>query len=96
MSKLSLTAIDLFAGAGGLSEGFRQAGFSILVANDFDEMAAETFRLNHSDSRFLGGPIGDLRTEQQHRLHALRFCGRTGQGNWSATPIAESNHRNKP
>jgi DNA (cytosine-5)-methyltransferase 1 len=58
-----LTAIDIFAGAGGLSEGFRRAGFSVLAANDFDENAAETFRLNHPETRFLPGPIGDLKTE---------------------------------
>ena len=55
-----LTAIDLFAGAGGLSEGFRQAGFDILAANDFDAFAEETFRLNHPESAFLSGPIQDI------------------------------------
>ncbi len=57
---MSLTAIDLFAGAGGLSEGFRQAGFSILAANDFDEHAAETFKRTHPDTTFLDGPIQDI------------------------------------
>jgi len=52
-----LTAIDLFAGAGGLSEGFRQAGFDILAANDFDEFAEKTFRLNHPEAAFLSGPV---------------------------------------
>lgn len=52
-----LTAIDLFCGAGGLSEGFRQAGFHILAGNDFDEQAGETFATTHREARFLGGPI---------------------------------------
>ena len=52
-----LTAIDIFAGAGGLSEGFRQAGFDILAANDFDEFAERTFRFNHPETVFLSGPI---------------------------------------
>lgn len=55
-----LTAIDLFAGAGGLSEGFRQAGFNILAANDFDEYAEATFRLNHPETAFLSGPIQQI------------------------------------
>jgi DNA (cytosine-5)-methyltransferase 1 len=55
-------AIDLFAGAGGLSEGFRQAGFHILAANDFDPIAAETFQQNHPESVFLPGSIGNLTT----------------------------------
>jgi DNA (cytosine-5)-methyltransferase 1 len=51
------TAIDLFCGAGGLSEGFRQAGFHVLVGNDFDTAAGETFSHTHKDARFLAGPI---------------------------------------
>lgn len=42
-----LTAIDLFCGAGGLSEGLRQAGFDVLGAVDVDKLACETYALNH-------------------------------------------------
>jgi DNA (cytosine-5)-methyltransferase 1 len=38
------TCVDLFAGAGGFAEGFRQAGWSVLAANDIDSYASETFR----------------------------------------------------
>jgi DNA (cytosine-5)-methyltransferase 1 len=41
------SAVDLFAGAGGLSEGFSQAGFRILFALDRDPEAMKTYRLNH-------------------------------------------------
>lgn len=40
------TSIDLFAGAGGLSEGLKLAGFNCLWANEFDEPAAKTFAEN--------------------------------------------------
>jgi DNA (cytosine-5)-methyltransferase 1 len=40
-------AIDLFCGAGGLTEGFRQAGFQCLYGNDCDRFAIQTFKLNH-------------------------------------------------
>jgi DNA (cytosine-5)-methyltransferase 1 len=40
-------AIDLFAGAGGLSEGFEQEGFRIALAVDLDRHAAQTYRANH-------------------------------------------------
>ena len=54
------TAIDLFCGAGGLSEGFRLADFHILAANDFDKTAGETFDVpqpypaNHPDAKLAG------------------------------------------
>jgi DNA (cytosine-5)-methyltransferase 1 len=55
-----LTAIDLFAGAGGLSEGFRMEGFQILAANDFDRDAAATYKVNHPEVNFLDGPIQNI------------------------------------
>ena len=54
------TAIDLFCGAGGLSEGFSQAGFDVLVGNDIDHSAGLTFSLTHPDARFLEGPIEEF------------------------------------
>lgn len=41
------TVVDLFAGAGGLSEGFGRAGFRTLLALDVDPQAVKTYRLNH-------------------------------------------------
>lgn len=54
------TAIDLFCGAGGLSEGLRQAGFKVLAGNDFDEFAGKTFSATHRDAVFLPDPIQNL------------------------------------
>jgi DNA (cytosine-5)-methyltransferase 1 len=47
MATDSPTVVDLFCGAGGSSEGFGRAGFRVLAAVDFDEMAIRTYRLNH-------------------------------------------------
>jgi DNA (cytosine-5)-methyltransferase 1 len=56
----SLTAIDLFCGAGGLSAGFARAGFDILAGNDIDPAAGQTFQLNHPGSKFFAGPVQDV------------------------------------
>ncbi|MEK6227471.1 MAG: DNA cytosine methyltransferase [Chloroflexota bacterium] len=47
---MSLTCADLFCGAGGFSEGFRQAGFRVVHAVDFWRAAVETHRVNHPDT----------------------------------------------
>lgn len=39
-------AISLFAGAGGCSLGFKQAGYNIVYATDFDKSAIETYKKN--------------------------------------------------
>lgn len=66
-----LTAIDLFCGAGGLSEGLRQAGFSVLAGNDFDDAAGETYAATHADAKFLGGPIQSLSADDFLRASGL-------------------------
>lgn len=58
------TCIDLFAGAGGLAEGFRQAGWSILAAADSDAGAMETFRVNFPEANFYEGPIERIAPQQ--------------------------------
>ena len=65
-----MTAIDLFCGAGGLSEGFQQAGFTILAGNDFDEHAGVTFSLAHDTAEFLPGPIEEISAD-----HVLKVTG---------------------
>ena len=51
--------LDLFAGAGGLSEGFRQAGFSVVGGSDVDPDACATFALNFPSAETIHGDIRD-------------------------------------
>ena len=51
------TAIDLFAGCGGFSQGFLKAGFEILAASEIWEPAAVSYRFNHEDVRVIEGDI---------------------------------------
>jgi DNA (cytosine-5)-methyltransferase 1 len=41
------TTVDLFCGAGGITEGFRQAGFTCIYGNDISPWAIQTFGTNH-------------------------------------------------
>lgn len=41
-----MNAISLFSGAGGMDVGFRDAGYKILWANDFDKDACAIYRKN--------------------------------------------------
>lgn len=62
--KPMLTAIDLFCGAGGLSEGFRQAGYTVVAGTDIDAKAGETYKATHPDSKFILAPIQDVSIER--------------------------------
>lgn len=59
------TAIDLFAGAGGLSVGLQSAHFDVRAAVEIDATAARTYRLNHKDTPVL---VADIRTISGPRL----------------------------
>lgn len=58
--KKRLNVIDLFCSVGGLSEGFKRAGFNISLGIDNDKDALETFKLNHNKSKTLCGDISKI------------------------------------
>lgn len=57
MVRAPLTCADLFCGAGGFSEGFRQAGFRVTKALDIWGPAILTHEKNHSDTEAILGDI---------------------------------------
>ena len=44
---MGLNVLDLFCGCGGLSCGFVQAGFNVILGIDNDKAALNTFQKNH-------------------------------------------------
>ena len=46
-----MKVIDVFCGAGGFSEGFRQAGFEVIFGIDKWEYAVRTHQSNHCSTK---------------------------------------------
>lgn len=71
----SYNIVDLFAGCGGLSEGFIQNGFKLLAANEFDTSVFETNIINHSkyasEDKFI---LGDI-TQEETKQRIYNACG---------------------
>lgn len=55
-----LTAVELFAGAGGLGEGLSSAGIHVAVAQELHPQPALTYAFNHPESTVLFGDIRQL------------------------------------
>lgn len=82
MAKKKYTFIDLFAGAGGLSEGFVRAGFSPVAHIEMDKYACETLK-TRAAYHYL---------EENDKLHIYRQYlqekkeGENGQKLWKQVP----------
>ena len=60
------TFADFFAGAGGLSCGFTQAGYRVCFANDFEDVCIRTYRYNHPEIPSKNVLKGDIRNIVEH------------------------------
>ncbi|HEY2584498.1 MAG TPA: DNA cytosine methyltransferase, partial [Tepidisphaeraceae bacterium] len=60
----SPTVIDLFCGAGGLSNGLEQAGFRTIAGIDFDRHAIGTYRVNHPNALALHRDIATVTSDE--------------------------------
>ena len=57
------TLVDFFCGAGGLSLGFVQEGFQVMLANDVEDVCVQTYKYNHPElpsDRLVQGDIRKL------------------------------------
>lgn len=58
-----MKVIDLFAGCGGFSTGFEQAGYNITKAVEFDPIIANTYEKNHLQTKMYVADIGTIDNE---------------------------------
>jgi DNA (cytosine-5)-methyltransferase 1 len=72
--RIPLTAVDLFAGAGGTTQGLKDAGFAVLAAIENDDDAVATYRANHSEVTVYDRDIRRVRAPAlAHRLGGKRI-----------------------
>ena len=62
-------SIDLFCGAGGLSYGFKKAGFNTLFAVEFNDVYAQTYKANFPEVDVF---CGDIKTISDEKIEVLR------------------------
>ena len=65
-----IKVLDLFCGAGGLSEGFKKAGFNILTGLDINSDALLTYRFNHPDTEII---THDLQNVPDSLINGLKI-----------------------
>lgn len=51
--------ISLFSGVGGMDLGFIEAGFNVIVANEYDDLISDNYELNHN-AKLIRGDIRNL------------------------------------
>ncbi|MCA1064793.1 DNA cytosine methyltransferase (plasmid) [Rossellomorea sp. AcN35-11] len=56
-----VVVVGIFAGAGGLDLGLKQAGFEVKVAIELDKTACETYKLNNPETTVWCADIADVR-----------------------------------
>lgn len=65
---MNMKVVDFFCGAGGFSEGFRRAGFDVVVAVDNWQYAVKTHHANHPNTKVIKDDV-----ERMSNLHDKEF-----------------------
>ena len=71
-SKPDRTLVSLFAGCGGSSLGYKQAGFDIKLAVEWDTKAADVYKRNFDGTQMFVGDIADLTSEEALEITGLQ------------------------
>lgn len=66
------TAIDIFCGCGGTTQGVKDAGFRVLGGVEIDDLAVKTFRANHKRVKVWHKDVTELTPEELLKHHRLK------------------------
>jgi DNA (cytosine-5)-methyltransferase 1 len=69
--KRHLTAVDFFAGAGGLTVGLKKAGFKVVAAVEVNPEIAKTYRKNHPEVKLIVKDIREVTGKEILKLTGL-------------------------
>jgi len=69
--------IDLFAGVGGITKGFEQAGFQMAVSIDNDDHACEAHQINFPTTKMLNADIFRIAESPKIEINKLTNLGNT-------------------
>ena len=64
MVKKQYNIVDLFAGCGGMSQGFRHKGFKVPLANEFWKPAQQSYEASHKDTMLIKTDIREWTNEK--------------------------------
>ncbi len=67
-----LIAVELFAGAGGLSLGLEKAGFRVALANEVESDFAASFAKNHPDTKLINCDIHNVDFQSELRQMKIK------------------------
>lgn len=62
---------DLFAGVGGMSQGFKMAGFDIAFAVEYDKDIADAYQKNHKGTDVYAEDISQIDVKELHKKHPI-------------------------
>lgn len=66
MKKKKYNILDLFAGCGGLSNGFEKTGrFNVVSANEIWSPASDTYEINHPKTKMIRGDVTDKEIKKE-------------------------------
>jgi DNA (cytosine-5)-methyltransferase 1 len=71
--KVSLPLLSLFCGAGGLDQGFKDEGFTTVLAFDNDRDCVATFRHNHLEALTFNRSVPDLTLDELDAFYRAEF-----------------------